>query len=317
MDTYLKLVDDDSSDDEMLLSVMRSCAEELDREAGEGSSQGPRRPPRARIYIRRDREGAAERIHRDYFAEQPTFSDYKFKRRYRMQPQLFERIVADNFCLCVSDLYQDEYLRKRTARDIQRIYETHKTRHGLGGCLGASIACIGNGRIVLLHGSNNDIIVLNRPPLFDSIKNGSAPPSPFTATLIKAYSSPTDEPSAKFTRFQESARKDVERTFGVLQGRFNILRVPGRAWRAKKMHRILYCCVLLHNMIQEDNGFAITSLDEEYLREPENRPVFVRNRNTTRAAREKEIRDKDVHNALRADLTEHIWNLPLNYRRAI
>ncbi|XP_071694819.1 uncharacterized protein [Rutidosis leptorrhynchoides] len=297
----------------MLLSVMRSCAKELDREAGAGSSQGP---PRARIYISRDREGTTERLHRDYFAEQPTFPDFKFKRRYRMEPQLFERIIAgirdctinplpaqfayfrhaydatgrqsfniyqkctsalrqlvygttgdtrdeylhmseqtslkclDNFFLCVTDLYQDVYLRKPNARDIQRIYETHETRHG----------------------SNNDINVLNRSSLFDSIKNGSAPPSPFTvnghdythgyyladgiypdwATLIKAYSSPTDDPSAKFIRFQESARKDFERTFGVLQGRFNILRVPGRAWRAKKMHCILYCCVLLHNMIQED-----------------------------------------------------------------
>ncbi|XP_071699093.1 uncharacterized protein [Rutidosis leptorrhynchoides] len=227
MDAYLKIVDDDSSDDELLLGVIGSCAEELDREAGEGSSQAPPRPPRARIYIPRDREGATERLHRDYFAESPTYPDSKFKRRYRMQPQLFERIIS---------------------------------------------------------GSNNDINVLNRSPLFDSIRNGSAPPSPFTvnghnythgyyladdiypdwATLIKAYQSPTDEPCAKFTRFQESARKDVERTFGVLQGRFNILRVPGRAWRAKKMHRILYCCVLLHNMIQEDNDFAITSLDEEW-----------------------------------------------------
>ncbi|XP_071688384.1 uncharacterized protein [Rutidosis leptorrhynchoides] len=208
-------------------------------------------------------------------------------------------MCLDNFCLCVTDLYQQEYLRKPTARDIQRIYERHETKHG----------------------SNNDINVLNRSPLFDSLKNGSAPPSPFIvnghdythgyyladgtypdwATLIKAYQSPTDEPSTKFTRFQESARKDVERTFGVLQGRFSILRVARRAWRAKKLHRILYCCVLLHNMIHEDNGFAITSLDEEYLNEPENRPTFVRNRNTTRAALEKEIRDKDVHNALRVD----------------
>ncbi|XP_071714708.1 uncharacterized protein [Rutidosis leptorrhynchoides] len=135
--------------------------------------------------------------------------------------------------------------------------------------------------------------------------------------LLGAYSSPTDDAAAKFTRFQESARKDVERTFGVLQGRFNILRVPGRAWKAKKMSCILYACILLHNMIQEDNGFAITSLGEEYLREPENQPVFVRNRNGTRATREKEIRDKDVHNSLRADLTEHIWNLPPNFRCTI
>ncbi|XP_071694396.1 uncharacterized protein [Rutidosis leptorrhynchoides] len=145
-------------------------------------------------------------------------------------------------------------------------------------------------------GSNNDINVLNRSPLFDSIKTGTAPPSPFTvpghdythgyyladgiypdwATLIKAYSSPTDDLAAKFTWFQESARKNVQRTFSVPQ------------------------------VIQEDNGFAITSLDEEYLRESENQPAFVRNRNSNRATREKEIRDKDVHNQLRADLTEHI-----------
>ncbi|XP_071714987.1 uncharacterized protein [Rutidosis leptorrhynchoides] len=299
MDAYLKLVDDDSSDDEMLLSVMRSCAEELDREAGEGSSQGPRRPPRARSYIPGDREGAAERLHRDYFAESPTFPKNKFNRRYRMQTQLFESIISDNFCLCVTDLYQDEYLRKPTAHDIQRIYETHETRHGFRGVLG-SIDCmhwewkncpvswqgqytsghkknpspilevVASYDMWIWHAyfgvacSNNDINVLNRSPLFDSIKNGFAPPSPFTvnghdythgyyladgiypdwATLIKAYSSSTDEPSARLTRYQESARKDVERTFGVLQ---------------------------------EDNGFAITSLDEEYLRAPENRHVFVRN----------------------------------------
>ncbi|XP_071713023.1 uncharacterized protein [Rutidosis leptorrhynchoides] len=212
----------------------------------------------------------------------------------------------DNFCLCVTDLYQDEYLRKPTARDIQRIYETHETRHGFRGMLG-SIDCMHwewKNCPVAWQGSNNDINVLNRSPLFDSIKNGSAPPSPFTvnghdyihgyyladgiypdwATLIKAYLSLTDEPSARFTRYQETARKDVERTFGVLQ---------------------------------EDNGFAITSLDEEYLRAPDNRPIFVRNRNTTRAAREKEIHDKDMHNSLLADLTEHIWNLPPNYRRTI
>ncbi|XP_071717945.1 uncharacterized protein [Rutidosis leptorrhynchoides] len=123
--------------------------------------------------------------------------------------------------------------------------------------------------------SNNDINVLNRSSLFDSIKND-------WATLIKAFSSPTDEAAKKFTQFQESARKDVERTFGVLQ---------------------------------EDNGFAITSLDEEYLREPENQQAYVRNQNSDRATRAKEILDKDVHNALRQDLTEHIWNFSPNFRR--
>ncbi|XP_071739844.1 uncharacterized protein [Rutidosis leptorrhynchoides] len=139
---------------------------------------------------------------------------------YLHMSELTSLNCLDNFYLCVTDLYQQEYLRKPTARDIQRLHETQETRHGFRGLLG-SIDC--------MH------------------------------------------------------------------------------WKWKN------CSVAW----QEDNGFAITSLDEEYLREPENRPVFVRNRNTTRAAREEEIRDKDVHNALRADLTEHIWNLPPNYRCTI
>ncbi|XP_071692051.1 uncharacterized protein [Rutidosis leptorrhynchoides] len=73
---------------------------------------------------------------------------------------------------------------------------------------------------------------------FDALKKGTAPSAPFEvnghqytkgyyladdiypdwATLIKGMSCPTDEPRIKFTRFQASARKDIERAFGVLQG---------------------------------------------------------------------------------------------------
>ncbi|XP_071727052.1 uncharacterized protein [Rutidosis leptorrhynchoides] len=283
MDAFLRIVDDDSSDDEMLLNVMRSCAEELDQEAGEGSSQRPTRAPR--MYLPRDREGADKRLLKDYFDDNPTYPDSKFKRRFRMKPQLFMRILTvgygtggdmwdeyllmseqtslnclDNFCLCVTDLYQKEYLRKPTAYDIERIYAAHETKHGFKGMLG-SIDCMHwewkncpvawQGQYTSGHhkkstlilevvasydmwiwhayfgvaGSNNDINVLNQSPLFDSIKNGTAPPTPFTvngheythgyylaagiypdwATLIKAYSSPTEDLAVKFTRFQESA----------------------------------------------------------------------------------------------------------------
>ncbi|XP_071714703.1 uncharacterized protein [Rutidosis leptorrhynchoides] len=284
MDAFLRIVDDDSSDDEILLNVMRSCAKELDQEAVEGSSQRPPRGPH--MYLHRDREGASQRLWNGYFTDNPTFPDHKFKRRFRMQPQLFMCIITvglrymgdiwdeylhmseqtslnclDNFCVCVTDLYQKKYLRKPTAHDIQRIYASHETKHGFREMLG-SIDC--------MHCFNNDINVLNRSSLFDSNKNGTIPPSPFIvnghdythgyylvdsiypewATLVKAYSSPTNDPAANFTRFQESARKDVERTFGVLQ---------------------------------ENNGFAITSFDEEYLREPENQHAFVRNRNSNLA----------------------------------
>ncbi|XP_071708559.1 uncharacterized protein [Rutidosis leptorrhynchoides] len=103
-------------------------------------------------------------------------------------------------------------------------------------------------------GANNDVNVLNQSSLFDDIKNRNAPVAPFTvnshdylngyyladgiypnwATLMKAYLTPTDEPRAKFKKYQESARKDVERTFGVLQGRFHILQMAGRPHSVNK-----------------------------------------------------------------------------------
>ncbi|XP_071718236.1 uncharacterized protein [Rutidosis leptorrhynchoides] len=66
---------------------------------------------------------------------------------------------------------------------------------------------------------------------------------PDWATLIKTYSTPTEEKHAKFKRYQERARKDVE----------------------NKMRRILYYCVLLHNVIVKDNGHAIAWLEDELL----------------------------------------------------
>ncbi|XP_071686551.1 protein ALP1-like [Rutidosis leptorrhynchoides] len=163
--------------------------------------------------------------------------------------------------------------------------------------------------------ATNDVNVLNQSSLFDDIKNGTAPFAPFTvngntytndyyladdiypdwATLIKVYSTPTEEPRIKFKRFQESARKDVERSFGVLQGRFHILQMAGRPQSVNKLRRILYYCVLLHNMIVEDNGFNISWLEEELLNTREDNPNYVRNRSTSRDVRDQEIRDRNIH----------------------
>ncbi|XP_071693080.1 uncharacterized protein [Rutidosis leptorrhynchoides] len=240
-------------------------------------------------------------------------------------------------CQLAYGLYVDEYLRKPTSRDIACLYSAHEEKHRFKGMLG-SIDCMhwkwkncpnawkgqytsghqGHSTIVfeavasydtwIWHaffgaaGANNDVNVLNQSSLFDDIKNGNAPFAPFTvngneytngyyladgiypdwSTLMKAYSTPTDEPRAKFKRFQESARKDVERTFGILQ--------------------------------VEDNGFNISWPEEELLRTDEANPNYVRNRSRSREVREQEIRDRNIHDQLRNDLTEHIWALPPNFR---
>jgi hypothetical protein len=55
-----------------------------------------------------------------------------------------------------------------------------------------------------------------------------------------------------FAQFQEAARKDVERAFGVLQSRFTVVRRPARLWKRKSVGRIMLACVILHNMMAED-----------------------------------------------------------------
>ncbi|GJS86974.1 ALP1-like protein isoform X1 [Tanacetum coccineum] len=59
-----------------------------------------------------------------------------------------------------------------------------------------------------MAGANNDINVLDNSPLFDDLSDDLT----------------------KFNIRQESARKDVERAFGVLQGRWGLIQQPTRAY---------------------------------------------------------------------------------------
>ena len=127
---------------------------------------------------------------------------------------------------------------------------------------------------------------------------------------MKAFSCPQDPKRLKFKQRQESARKDIERAFRVLQGRWVIIKRPGRSWSINKLSRIMYTCIILHNMIIEGSQNAIAELEEDYLSNPTNIPwrsfeerVAVHARTIT------DLRDKHKHHQLRADLVEHIWNL--------
>ncbi|XP_076951124.1 uncharacterized protein LOC143624313 [Bidens hawaiensis] len=86
-------------------------------------------------------------------------------------------------------------------------------------------------------GSNNDLNVIDQSPIFDDLIDGVEPPQAFFVngehfkygyylvdgiysewgTLVQAYASPLSDKRKYFTKRQESARKDIERTFGVLK----------------------------------------------------------------------------------------------------
>lgn len=63
---------------------------------------------------------------------------------------------------------------------------------------------------------------------------------------------PQTEKHKLYAQRQEGARKDVECAFGVLQSRFDIVNRPARLWKRNDVVNIMQACVILHNMIVED-----------------------------------------------------------------
>ncbi|GJX54041.1 ALP1-like protein [Tanacetum coccineum] len=83
---------------------------------------------------------------------------------------------------------------------------------------------------------------------------------PRWAAFVKSFTVARDERNTIFKRRQESARKDVERSFGVLQGRWHIIAQPARSWTINKLRRIMYTCIILHNMILKNQKFALSEI---------------------------------------------------------
>ena len=108
---------------------------------------------------------------------------------------------------------------------------------------------------------------------------------------------------------QEACRKDVECAFGVLQSRFAIVKGLSRFWEKQILHDIMSACIIMHNMIIEDERDA--HADMENCAEAPAPEVEMVQDETIRfqefLARYKKIKDKEAHYALRNALIEHIW----------
>jgi len=183
-----------------------------------------------------------------------------------------------------------------------------------------------------LPGSHNDINVLERSFIFSDLAQGRAPPVNYTvnghnynmgyyladgiypqwATFVKTISSPQGNKRKHFAVAQESARKDVERAFGVLQTRFAIVRGPARFWKLEMLKDIMMACVILHNMIVEDE--RTNNRDEDFEYEQLNEPLEPVTLGATNdfsefIRRHHSIRDRETHSQLQLDLVEHLWQL--------
>ncbi|XP_074336136.1 uncharacterized protein LOC141673299 [Apium graveolens] len=177
-----------------------------------------------------------------------------------------------------------------------------------------------------VSGSNNDINVLDRSLVFDDVLQSPAPEVNFTingnnynmryyltdgiypewSTFVKTIPRPQSEKKKLFSKYQESQRKDVKRVFGVLQSRFTIVRGPARFLDRADLGRIMRACIIIHNMIVEDerhtyatqfgtvptyddatNGLPEPNLGEEYFVPYE---TYIQN--------SMQMRDKWIHRQL-------------------
>jgi hypothetical protein len=84
--------------------------------------------------------------------------------------------------------------------------------------------------------------VLNQSPLFIDVIRGHTPEVPFTINGCEYHMSTK----------QASVRKDVECAFGLLKKMFNILDIPGRSYSQRTLGLIIRACIILHNMIIDD-----------------------------------------------------------------
>jgi len=182
-------------------------------------------------------------------------------------------------------------------------------------------------------GSNNDINVLNQSDLFVEQLRGEAPKVQYSINgreynmgyyladgiypewpvFVKSIREPQSDKHKLFAQQQEGARKDVECAFGILQSRFCILRRPARLYEQGDLENIMLACIMLHNMIIEDerdieqvpldlNEEASTYTVQEATISPGENPEMedVLNRNFI-------LHDRQAYKQLQSDLIEHIW----------
>ncbi|GJX26529.1 ALP1-like protein isoform X1 [Tanacetum coccineum] len=178
-----------------------------------------------------------------------------------------------------------------------------------------------------MAGANNDINVLDNSPLFDDLLNDTAPVLPYEvngvgyekgyyladgiypqwATFVKSFTVANDAKHAYFKRRQEGARKDVERAFGVLQGCWGIIQQPARAYEVNTIRRIMYSCIIIHNMILKDQKMRVFDWYDNYTNLSRNMQRTWVERCETQRRKNKKIRDRETHQSLQRNLMEHIW----------
>ncbi|XP_073051193.1 uncharacterized protein [Primulina eburnea] len=302
------------------------------------------------VVIRCDREIADRNLFNDYFSENPRFHEGLFRRRFRMSRNLFLCIIdavknhdsyfiqqsdglgrlglstnqkttaairllaydlpADatdeyikigestaikclqHFCRAVVEVFANQYLRSPNANDVARLLHIGKQR----GFLAQGIAPPAHYTICGKEYHTGYYLA-------DGIY-------PKWATIVQTIRDPLGTKKKYFAMKKESCRKDVEHAFGVLQSRFAIVAAPARSWRKNDLYYIMKACIIMHNMIIEDERDLSAPIQDAMEAHVPDVEMMVNDENTRFQeflARYKKMKNRDAHYELRNTLIEHLW----------
>ncbi|XP_042973135.1 uncharacterized protein LOC122304941 [Carya illinoinensis] len=322
----------------------------------DGQSSRQRGNSQRRKFIRRGHVQGHERLFRDYFAENPVYPSNLFRRRFRMSRPLFLRILnevesydpyfvqrRDNagrlglscmqkitaalrmLAYGVTGDFMDEYIRigksttmeslKKFTETVVTVFSEEYLRSPTANDI-ARLLAVGEQRGFPAQGRAppvNYTITGNDYTMGYYLANGIYPK---WRTFVKTIPSPLGNKKKNFVKAQESARKDVERAFGVLQQRFAIICGPFRMFKVKELTNIMKICIILHNMIIKDERDDSECLNIEYDQLDDNLLELSRNHTTEFTdfiQRHHDIRDSSAHHQLQEDLIEHQWLLYSQY----
>jgi hypothetical protein len=179
---------------------------------------------------------------------------------------------------------------------------------------------------------NNDINVLDRSPLIANMLRGDGKDLNFTVNgyvyprfylltngiypqwscFIQPIHKPQGEKRQHFAKMQEGTRKDVERAFGILQMRWEIVKNLVYQWDLETIGNIMYACIIMHNMIIEDESglgfepiFDPTLGGGHMLRDFDYFDLDLGTR---------QIENINMHFSLRNDIIDQLWMLRGQHR---
>ncbi|GJY27083.1 ALP1-like protein [Tanacetum coccineum] len=239
-----------------------------------------------------------------YGSTPDAFDEYLQMSEHTAQDALFF------FNMCIIELYMPKYLRKPTSEDVVKIQQKHNNVHCFPGMLG-SINCMHwewkNCRV-----SWQDDLAPVVPYVVNGVeyRNGYYLADgiyPEWASFVKSYTVATYPKHTYFKQRQESARKDVESAFGVLQGRWGLIQQPARAYEVNTLRRIMYAGIIMHNMILEDQNMSVVDFKHVYSNPARSMQIMWIDRCETQRRKAKELRDRDTHISLQQNLMNHIW----------